>query len=106
MVLATILFSGGVPGLPYVSSSSRGGLFLSLVIGVCAFVFALPSGIVLARGRESKGPVIHMICGAWVESWRSVTTLFVLVVAVSVMPPVPLAWRGGRVRFTSSCHGR
>ena len=85
-LLAIALFSGGVLGLSPVETSSWGGLFLTLVIGVFAFVFALPSGILLALGRESRTPVIRMLAGTWVEIWRSVPTLVVLFVAVIMLP--------------------
>lgn len=85
-VIAIALFSGGVLGLTPVTTSSWGGLFLTLVIGVFAFVFALPTGILLALGRESRVPVIRMLAGTWVELWRSVPTLVVLFVAVIMLP--------------------
>jgi len=85
-LVAVLLFSGGVLGLPFVATGSWGGLFLTLIIGVFAFAFALPSGVLLALGRESKAPVIRMLCGTWVELWRSVPTLVVLFVAVIMLP--------------------
>lgn len=84
--VAVALFSGGVLGLSKVETGSWGGLFLTLVIGVFAFVFALPTGILLALGRESRIPVIRMLAGTWVEVWRSVPTLVVLFVAVIMLP--------------------
>jgi general L-amino acid transport system permease protein len=84
--IAVALFAGGVLGLSTVETSSWGGLFLTLVIGVFAFVFALPTGILLALGRESRAPVIRMLAGTWVEIWRSVPTLVVLFVAVIMLP--------------------
>ena len=84
--IAVALFAGGVLGLAPVETSSWGGLFLTLVIGVFAFVFALPTGILLALGRESRTPVIRMLAGTWVEIWRSVPTLVVLFVAVIMLP--------------------
>lgn len=84
--IAVALFSGGVLGLSTVETSSWGGLFLTLVIGVFAFVFALPTGILLALGRDSRVPVIRMLAGTWVEVWRSVPTLVVLFVAVIMLP--------------------
>jgi general L-amino acid transport system permease protein len=84
--IAVALFAGGVLGLSPVETSSWGGLFLTLVIGVFAFVFALPTGILLALGRESRIPVIRMLAGTWVEVWRSVPTLVVLFVAVIMLP--------------------
>ena len=85
-VLCVILFAGGVFGLPKVETGLWGGLFLTLVIGVFAFAFALPTGILLALGRESHMPVVRMLCGTWVELWRSVPTLVVLFVAVIMLP--------------------
>jgi general L-amino acid transport system permease protein len=84
--IAVALFAGGVLGLSTVETSSWGGLFLTLVIGVFAFVFALPTGILLSLGRESRAPVIRMLAGTWVEIWRSVPTLVVLFVAVIMLP--------------------
>jgi len=84
--LCVALFHGGVFDLPRVETSSWGGLFLTLVIGVFAFAFALPAGILLALGRESRMPVMRMLAGTWVELWRSVPTLVVLFLAVIMLP--------------------
>lgn len=84
--LCVVLFHGGVFGLPRVETSLWGGLFLTLVVGVFAFAFALPAGILLALGRESRMPVVRMLAGSWVELWRSVPTLVVLFVAVIMLP--------------------
>lgn len=84
--LCVLLFHGGPPGLPRVETSLWGGLFLTLVIGVFAFAFALPAGILLALGRESRLPVVRMLAGTWVELWRSVPTLVVLFIAVIMLP--------------------
>lgn len=85
-VIAALLFSGGVFGLAEVETGQWGGLFLTLVVGVFSFAFALPAGILLALGRESDAPVIRMACATWVEMWRSVPTLVVLFVAVIMLP--------------------
>lgn len=84
--LCVILFHGGVLGLPRVDTGLWGGLFLTLVVGMFAFAFALPTGILLALGRESRLPVVRMLAGTWVELWRSVPTLVVLFVAVIMLP--------------------
>ena len=84
--VALLLFVGGALGLPTVGTSAWGGLFLTLVIGVFAFAFALPVGILLALGRAAEAPVIRMLAGTWVELWRSVPTLVVLFVAVIMLP--------------------
>lgn len=85
-IVAVILFSGGMLGLPKVETSAWGGLFLTLVVGGFAFAFALPVGVLLALGRESDAPVIRRLAGTWVELWRSVPTLVVLFVAVIMLP--------------------
>ncbi|MEJ8566223.1 amino acid ABC transporter permease [Elongatibacter sediminis] len=85
-LLCVLLFFGSVGGLARVDTGAWGGLFLTLVIGVFAFAFALPAGIGLALGRESRLPVLRMLCGTWVELWRSVPTLVVLFVAVIMLP--------------------
>jgi general L-amino acid transport system permease protein len=84
--LCVLLFHGGPPGLPRVETSLWGGLFLTVVIGVFAFAFALPAGILLALGRESRLPIVRMLAGTWVELWRSVPTLVVLFIAVIMLP--------------------
>lgn len=84
--LCVLLFHGGLPGLPRVETSLWGGLFLTVVIGVFAFAFALPAGILLALGRESRLPIVRVLAGTWVELWRSVPTLVVLFMAVIMLP--------------------
>lgn len=84
--IAMGLFAGGVFGLAAVDTAQWGGLFLTLVIGVFAFAIALPSGILLALGRTSGAPAIRMLCGTWIELWRSVPTLVVLFIAVIMLP--------------------
>jgi general L-amino acid transport system permease protein len=85
-VFAVLLFSGGFAGLAVVETSSWGGLFLTVVIGVFAFALALPTGILLALGRQAEAPVMRILAGTWVELWRSVPTLVVLFVAVIMLP--------------------
>lgn len=85
-LLCVVLFAGGVFGLPRVETTLWGGLFLTLVIGVFAFAFALPAGVLLALARESRLPVLRGLAGIWVEGWRSVPTLVVLFVAIIMLP--------------------
>ena len=80
------LFFGGVSGLPVVETSLWGGFFLTVVTAVFVLATSLPVAVLLALGRESALPAIRIVCGAWVEFWRSVPALVVLFVAIIMFP--------------------
>jgi len=85
-VIAFVLFSGGVLGLPPVESSQWGGLMLTLIIAVIGIVAALPLGIVFALGRRSEMPIVRALCIAGIEFWRGVPLVMVLFMASVMLP--------------------
>ena len=67
--------------LPFVESLKLGGFTLSLIVGVSGIVASFPLGILLALGRQSKLPVIKMICVGFIEFIRGVPLITLLFVA-------------------------
>ena len=84
---AIVLLRGGVLGLTAVSTDVWGGLPLTLVLATVGFVAAIPLAAVLALGRRSQMPAIHMLSAAYIELVRGVPTITVLFMA-SVMFPL------------------
>jgi general L-amino acid transport system permease protein len=79
------LLIGGGP-LALVPPRLWGGLLLTLVVTLITFATALPLGLALALGRRSRLPVVRWLCGAFVETMRSVPLLAVLFVAATLVP--------------------
>ncbi|MBC8445551.1 MAG: amino acid ABC transporter permease [Rhodospirillaceae bacterium] len=86
-IIAFYLFVGGSFDLVPVETPLWGGLFLTLVIAVTGIVASLPIGIILALGRRSKMPIVRAICVAFIEFWRGVPLITVLLMS-SVMFPL------------------
>ncbi|MCH9050338.1 MAG: amino acid ABC transporter permease [Proteobacteria bacterium] len=87
--IAAWLLVGGF-GLEPVSTDQFGGLMLNVVIGVTGIAFSLPIGIVLALGRQSKLPIVRILCVSFIEIIRGVpliTLLFVAAVMLSYFVP-------------------
>jgi general L-amino acid transport system permease protein len=85
-VIAYILLLGGSFGLTPVDTNQWGGLMLTLVLAYVGIVAALPIGILLALGRQSKMPVIRTICICFIELWRGVPLISVLFMASVMLP--------------------
>lgn len=64
-----------------VSTDQFGGFMLTLVIGITGIAFSLPIGIVLALGRMSKLPIIHISSVCFIEFIRGVPLITLLFVA-------------------------
>lgn len=64
-----------------VTSRDLGGFLLSLIIGVAGIALSLPLGILLALGRGSSLPLIHMISVAFIEFIRGVPLITLLFTA-------------------------
>ena len=58
---------------------------LTLVIGVTGIAFSLPIGIVLALGRISKLPIIHISAVSFIEFIRGVPLITLLFVASTML---------------------
>jgi general L-amino acid transport system permease protein len=85
-IVAVILLSGGMFGLSYVPTEQWGGLLVTLVISVVGISCALPLGILLALGRQSKLPIVKTLCIAFIELVRAVPLITVLFMASIMLP--------------------
>jgi general L-amino acid transport system permease protein len=85
-VLAGILLIGGVPGLRYVDTTEWGGLMLDVLVAFVVVAGSLPLGILLALGRRSQLPIVRTLSIAFIEFWRSIPLLAVLIVSALMIP--------------------
>jgi len=85
-VLAGILLVGGVAGLPYVDTSQWGGLMLNVVISFVVVEAAFLLGILLALGRRSALPVVRLLSVGFIELWRGIPLLIVLIMSAMMVP--------------------
>jgi general L-amino acid transport system permease protein len=84
-VLAFWLLLGGL-GLDVVPTRLWGGFILTVIISSVGIVFSLPLGILLALGRRSKLPVVHMLCVIFIEFARGVPLISILFMANVLLP--------------------
>jgi len=85
-ILAFVLLSGGIFGLPHVETGKWGGLLLTLVIASTGIAASLPIGIALALGRRSHMPVIRSLSVIFIEFVRAVPLITVLFMASVILP--------------------
>jgi len=85
-IVSTILLAGGNFGLRYVPTEQWGGLLVTLIISVVGICCALPMGILLALGRQSKLPIVKTLCVAFIELVRAVPLITVLFMASIMLP--------------------
>lgn len=85
-IFAWFFFSGGFWGLEKISTERWGGLFLTLVLASVGIVAAFPLGVLLALGRQSNLPVIRWFCVGFIEFFRGVPLISLLLVASAVFP--------------------
>ena len=85
-IASFILLTGGYLGLAVVPTDSLGGLLLTLVISSTGILGSIPLGLVLALGRQSELPVIQRFCTGFIEFWRGVPLLVVIVSFVALLP--------------------
>ncbi len=93
-LLSFMLLLGFPPlGLAIVPTTLWGGILVTVVVSAVGIVFSLPIGIVLALGRRSSMPAVHLLCVIFIEFVRGVPLITVLFMA-SVMLPlfVPESW--------------
>ena len=67
--------------LDAVASRELGGFLLSIIIGVTGIALSLPLGILLALGRRSNLPLIHMLSVIFIEFIRGVPLITLLFTA-------------------------
>lgn len=83
---AFILLIGGVLGLEHVPADNLGGLLLTLVISSTGILGSIPLGLILALGRQSELPIIRRLCTGFIEFWRGVPLIVVIVAFVALLP--------------------
>ena len=59
---------------------------LTLVIALVGIVLSLPLGILLALGRRSKLPIVHLLCVIFIEFVRGVPLITVIFMANIMLP--------------------
>ena len=64
-----------------VESAQFGGFLLSVLLGVASISACFPLGVLLALGRQSKLPLVTMICVGFIEFIRGVPLITLLFVA-------------------------
>lgn len=83
---ALVVLDGGLLGLPVVTTDRWGGLLLTVVVGVSAFVLSLPLGIALALARTSRLPALRLLATGFIEFWRGLPLVAILFMAVIMLP--------------------
>lgn len=79
------LLRGGL-GLTFVPTAQWGGFMLTLVIALVGIVLSLPFGILLALGRRSNLPIVHLLCVLFIEFVRGVPLITVIFMANIMLP--------------------
>src|SRR3546814_17767521 len=85
-LLAFALLAGGLPGLPAVSTERWGGLTLTMLVGMSAFVLSFPLAILLALARPSSLPALRLVAAGFIEFWRGLPLVALLFMAVILLP--------------------
>ena len=82
-----LLVGGEVYGFGFepVDTDKFGGILLTLILGVTGITFSLPIGIALALGRQSKLPVLRIMCVLFIEFIRGVPLITLLFVASTML---------------------
>jgi His/Glu/Gln/Arg/opine family amino acid ABC transporter permease subunit len=86
------------------------GFLVNIEIALIAMVFALIFGLLLALARLSNSKVVSFIAGAWIDVWRNLPLLFILLGFALALPgalfqaweelvgkSVPIAFQSGRI---------
>lgn len=73
-------------GLPRVDTSLWGGVVVTLVLAFTGIVVSLPFGILLALGRRSRLPLVRLVSVIFIEFWRGVPLITVLIMANTMLP--------------------
>jgi general L-amino acid transport system permease protein len=83
--LAFWLLYGGL-GLEVVPTQNWGGFMMTLILGVVGIIVSLPLGVLLALGRRSALPIVHMLSVGFIEFVRGVPLISVLFMANVMLP--------------------
>ncbi len=85
-IMAYIFLVGDAFDLKYVAPEEFGGLLLTLVIASIAILGSIPLGLILALGRTSDLKVISKVCTYFIEFWRGVPHIVIIVMFVALLP--------------------
>ena len=85
--LLYISLAGDMFGLTRVDTAHWGGLTLTLLLAVVGIGFAAPLALLLALGRRSDMPFVKVVCVVFIEVFRGVPLISVLIMT-SVMFPL------------------
>lgn len=85
-LVAFVLLTGGVFGLPEVETERWGGLMVTLVVALAGSLAAFPIAIALALGRRSGLPLVRWASIAFIELVRGVPLITVLFMASVMLP--------------------
>ena len=88
VIAALLLIRGieGVPGLEPVNTRTIGGLLLNLLLALFGIGMSMPIGIALALGRQSRLPVVKIVCVAFIEVIRGVPLITLLFLSRHILP--------------------
>ena len=70
---------GKLDGLNWVETGAWGGLSLTFIISFFCLIFCFPIGMAFALGRRSELPLIRYISVGFIEFWRGVPLITVLI---------------------------
>ena len=73
-------------GIPVVPTQKWGGFMLTVTLASIGIVFSLPLGILLALGRRSQLPIVHLLCVLFIEFARGVPLITILFMANVMLP--------------------
>jgi general L-amino acid transport system permease protein len=86
VVAFLLLWGSDTLGLPHVPTSLWGGMLVTFVVSIVGIVVSLPFGVVLALGRRSRLPIIRFVSIVYIEFWRGVPLITVLIMANTMLP--------------------
>ncbi len=81
-----LLHGGWGTGLELVETREWGGLMLTLFLTVYAGLIAIPLGVLLALGRQSRLPLVRFASVVFIEFWRGVPIITVIFLASLLLP--------------------
>ncbi|MFC0219744.1 amino acid ABC transporter permease [Pseudochelatococcus lubricantis] len=81
-----LLYGWPTIGLPHVHTSLWGGVVVTLVVAFAGIVVSLPFGVLLALGRRSRLPLVRLVSVTFIEFWRGVPLITVLIMANTMLP--------------------
>ncbi len=87
--ILTLVLLGGIRNaavLPAVESGKWGGLLLTFLLALVGIVASFPIGVLLALGRQSKLPVVKVMCIIFIEMVRGVPLVTILFMTSILLP--------------------